>query len=228
MKNSVWLRDRSVFDLELLCSVLNGEWPKDIPQVPGPLSPAILGARPTLTKLVEAWLRVDRNADRLWESDRWIAAGLERMTARISTKGGQLKLEWPCVKHSGIPTEAERHENFAFEHFVNLLLNPQSDRLAGPCARCRRFYVKKTAAQKVYCSRRCDQAAGAVAATTKRNEEARAGKLQLARTTVREWSRVKTPIEWKTWVVKREPLLSKTFLTQSVNRGELEAPKEKK
>src|SRR5277367_1984492 len=134
MKSTVWLRDRSRDDLDFILSVLNGEWPQRMPHAPKVLPPAILGTKPELRRLVELWLGVDRKVDRLIELEASIGQRLRRMTAQIAIKNGALKLEWPLLEtpqRRELPTENEQWQDFAFQHFVNLLLNPHAERLAG-------------------------------------------------------------------------------------------------
>ena len=68
------------------------------------------------------------------------------------------------------PQEVEkRAELLAALLFHVGTLNPEWHKLAGPCARCGRYYLKKRASQKVYCSRRCGNAATAIERTRERN-----------------------------------------------------------
>src|SRR5271165_5537170 len=74
----------------------------------------------------------------------------------------------------------ERAELLAAMLFHVWTLNPERDKLAGPCARCGRYYLKKRASQKVYCSRGCGNAATAVARTRERLDKEHADKLRRA------------------------------------------------
>jgi hypothetical protein len=102
-------------------------------------------------------------------------------------------------------------------------LNPEWEKLAGPCARCGRYYLKKRASQKVYCSRRCGNAATAVARTSKRIEAERNDKLRRVKTAIREWRSAKTQQDWKHWVATRAGV-DLRFLTRAVNKGDLVPP----
>jgi hypothetical protein len=233
MNASPWLRDPALADLKLILYLLNGEGelPPYFPQ-PKVVTPAILGVQPELRRLVEAWKGAGFNAKRLLEMDSFIAKRLQRMTVRlIPTPAGRFRLERPILEQPQRkegPTQAEQWQDFAFDHFINLLLNPYCERLAGPCARCKLYFLKKRVDQKVYCSRRCDKAAGAAAATRKRLDKQRADKLNLARGIASRWKKARTELDWKTWVTENEPALTKTFLTQAVNRRELRPPKKGK
>ena len=64
--------------------------------------------------------------------------------------------------------------------FHLLTVIPRCDKIAGPCPRCDRYYIKKRASQTVYCSRRCGNAATAVARTRERIASERRDKLARA------------------------------------------------
>jgi hypothetical protein len=108
--------------------------------------------------------------------------------------------------------------------FHLLTLNPQCEKLAGPCTRCGNYYVKKRASQKVYCSRRCGNAATAVVRTRKRLAAQREDKLQRAAEAARKWSSSRSNLDWKVWVSRKESDITAKFLTRSVNRGALKSP----
>ena len=100
-------------------------------------------------------------------------------------------------------------------------LNPEWDKLAGPCARCGRYYLKKRASQKVYCSRRCGNAATAVERTRGRIKAERRDKIDRAKTAMKEWKRAKTLQDWKRWVSQKTGI-DLRFLTRNF-KGELTA-----
>ena len=80
-----------------------------------------------------------------------------------------------------LTTEASAWIEFGF-----FTLNPHCEELAGPCARCDRYYIKKRASQTVYCSRRCGNAATAVVRTRERISDERADKLTRAKAATEE------------------------------------------
>lgn len=118
----------------------------------------------------------------------------------------------------------ERAELFAALLFHVGTLNPEWDKLAGPCARCDNYYIKKRASQKVYCSRRCGNTATAVARTRERLDKEHADKLRRSQAAMQKWTTTRTKDDWKVFVAKREPEISPKFLTRAVNKGELKAP----
>jgi hypothetical protein len=111
----------------------------------------------------------------------------------------------------------------AVRFFLMLILNPEWERLAGPCARCGKYYIRGTALNKLYCSRSCGTRATALAATKRKREVERAEKLHTVAKLCQQWSTTRTKKDWKSWICERE-YVTKTFLTRAVNKGELEVP----
>jgi hypothetical protein len=118
-----------------------------------------------------------------------------------------------------------------YYQFDRLILNPECEKLCGPCKRCGAFYIKKRASQIAYCSRRCGNAATAVARTRARLANVHQDKLTRAKRAQAEWERrwnkgrITEP--WKEYVSRAQPDITPKFLTRAVNRGEIESPTEK-
>jgi hypothetical protein len=117
-----------------------------------------------------------------------------------------------------------RPERYAALLFHVGTLNPEWDKLAGPCARCGNYYIKKRVSQKVYCSRRCGNITTAVARTRERLAEERADKLRRAQATMQKWTTARTEDDWKVFVSDRQSDITSKFLTRAVNKGKLKAP----
>lgn len=100
------------------------------------------------------------------------------------------------------PSTGSPH-SLAIWMFAHLVTNPLCEKLAGPCARCGNFYVKKRASQKVYCSRQCGNAATALARTRERVEKERNDKLDRAKAVMNAWKREKHSGDWRPWVSER-------------------------
>ena len=111
--------------------------------------------------------------------------------------------------------------------FHLLTVAPGCEKIAGPCPRCDRYYIKKRASQKVYCSRRCGNAATAVVRTRERIAGERSGKLARASAAVRKWESVSTRQDWKRWVAQKTGI-DPRFLTRAVNKGDLVPPQKEK
>ena len=111
--------------------------------------------------------------------------------------------------------------------FHLLTVTPGCEKIAGPCPRCDRYYIKKRASQKVYCSRRCGNAATAVARTRERIAGERRGKLARASAAMKKWESMATRQDWKRWVAQKTGI-DPRFLTRAVTKGDLVPPKEEK
>ncbi|MGC2619685.1 MAG: hypothetical protein WA414_11635 [Acidobacteriaceae bacterium] len=109
--------------------------------------------------------------------------------------------------------------------FHLLTVNPLCDKLAGPCPRCDSYYIKKRASQRIYCSRRCGNAATAVARTRERIADERKGKLARARAAMKKWKPTSTRQDWKHWVSTKTGI-DQRFLTRAVTKGDLMPPKQ--
>ena len=98
-------------------------------------------------------------------------------------------------------------------------------KLGGPCARCHRYYIKRRASQKTYCSRRCGNAATATVRTAKQREHERQANLQRAQKAIQQWKRGAKGTDWKAFVSRKTKLTPK-WLTRAVGRNDLKAPKQ--
>jgi hypothetical protein len=87
--------------------------------------------------------------------------------------------------------------------FGTLVTNPLCEKLAGPCARCGNYFIKKRESQKVYCSRRCGNAATAVARTRERIKAEHDKKMERVKAAREQWGRAKTQQDWKRWVSQK-------------------------
>jgi hypothetical protein len=111
--------------------------------------------------------------------------------------------------------------------FHLLTVNPLCEKLAGPCPRCDRYYIKKRASQKVYCSRGCGNAATAVARTRERIASERKHKLARASAAMKRWKLTATRQDWKAWVASKTGI-DQRFLTRAITKGDLVPPKQEK
>ena len=180
-------------------------------------------APPILRQLVQAW--------------QWSGPDLERFhrdnPETWSTVCQHLKQKPPLLCYSpgsggasliGSPFPNNTPSKEAVRLFIMLILNPEWERLAGPCARCGNYYIRRTARNKAYCSRSCGTHATALAATKRKREEDRAEKLSRVTQLCRQWRTTRTKQDWKSWISEQSPDITKTFLTRAVNSGELKPP----
>lgn len=111
--------------------------------------------------------------------------------------------------------------------FHLLAVAPGCEKIAGPCLRCGRYYIKKRASQKVYCSRRCGNAATAVVRTRERIADERKEKLVRAKAAMKKWKSTATRQDWKHWVAQKTEI-DLRFLTRAVTKGDLVPPDKEK
>jgi hypothetical protein len=106
-------------------------------------------------------------------------------------------------------------------------LNPDCKELAGPCPQCGNYYVKKRASQKVYCSRRCGNAATAVDRTRAKSKAEHKDKMRRAKSVIQIWNGLenRSTLDWKEWLNKHAKGISPKFVTRWVNKKELPRPK---
>jgi hypothetical protein len=140
-------------------------------------------------------------------------------TLLVGAPGGGAAIGW-----NSIPDFDPRRE--ALRWFIEFVFNPDCGKLAGPCARCGNFYIRRSARNKCYCSRSCGTKATAEIATAKRRNEERAGKLRTAAQLCQRWETTRTTLDWKQWVSSSAPKgeITPKFLTRAVNKGELTKP----
>jgi hypothetical protein len=178
---------------------------------------------PLLRKLVQAWrfsdpdsVRLSRDQEKIWADvyRYWNGRRLNPLRLVVSPGGG-------AGFFLNNRSEPDPHKE-ALRWFLELLLNPEREKLAGPCPRCSNYYIRRSARNKVYCSRSCGTRATALAATKKRRDEEHADKLKRADERIRKWE--KSPkCDWKAFVSERGDISVK-FLTRAVNNGELRPP----
>lgn len=221
--------NQPLYSLKQSVNALNGKLPWE--EEHGPDDALVQKRRfketpPMLRKLVQAWqasgpdlFRFSLDQRQMWKDvDRyWVAGRRLNPLLLLGAPGGGAG-----IGQNHRPERDPYKE--ALRLFIALLFNPQCDKLAGPCPRCGNYYIRRSARNKVYCSRSCGTRATALAATRKRREEEHADNLLRAAVAAREWTRARTKKEWKPWVSCRVPGITAKFLTRAVNKGELEPP----
>lgn len=185
-----------------------------------------------LVQLVERLKGCDGNLKKMMDDDpelervvTTVCGGCWRLTA-TGRAHMVLQPSWEQILLSSEPGQmvTARPERMAALLFHVGTLNPEWDKLAGPCARCGRYYLKKRASQKIYCSRRCGNAATAVARTRERIAAERKDKLKRAKAAIRKWRSATTQQDWKSWV-EQTTKIDPRFLTRAVHKGDLVPPK---
>jgi len=216
-------------DLERFCELLNSTEQPELKE--------------HLRQLVRAWQESGPNLEKMtWESQTLLPLGpLFSRVIWMPTGGGRATL-WVMPNYTKLEDQLglERikrqkpdgtwmltPEAEAWKEFGFFTLNPHCEELAGPCARCGNYYVKKRATQKVYCSRSCGNAATAVVRTAAKVKAERDEKMVRAKAMIRKWNTLKgrSGLVWKEWLRKQEPSITDKFVTRRVNTGELPEPK---
>ncbi len=131
---------------------------------------------------------------------------------------------YPHVEYVGEKGRPWTSWDTAAHLFINLITNPAHIKLAGPCERCRKYYIKKRTSQKVYCSRTCGNAATAIIRNREKWQQQRDEKLERASKTAQKWARSKTAEPWKEYVCEKHRDITPKFLTRAVNNRELSEP----
>ena len=145
----------------------------------------------------------------------------KRLQGNLAPSG---KGAYPVVQYVGEKGKPWTAWDFAVQHFIWLISNPEHQKFAGPCARCGHYYVKKRASQKVYCSRTCGNAATAVARTREKWDEKHRKRLERAKNAMERWSGLKTTEPFQAWAERHYKGLTKKFLTRAINKEELSKP----
>jgi len=197
-------------DVEDVCFLLNSEEPRELCS--------------ELQKLVNAWQKSGPNLAKMLRDDGALESRVKHgRTLLAPTRTGKGHLLWLPNPPNFDPSS---WKDIALTHFMDLIVNPQWHKLGGPCERCGKYYVKKTARQKKYCSRGCGSKRTATDATRQRREVEHAEKLSRAQEATDRWPRVRTRFSWKEWVSAQTSITVK-WLTRAVNSGNLRAPGKK-
>jgi hypothetical protein len=181
-----------------------------------------------LRELVELWQKSGPNTAKLFGENPqlWIESQKAWKPVFTPSRTGAANINF--VSNIGADGVMEKlgpaGERFKAVVLLNsLLVNPLWTKLAGPCARCDKFYIKKRTSQKVYCSRKCGNAATAVECSRQRIAAERKDKLKRAKVALTEWRNSKAQQDWKSWVAQRTGI-DLRFLTRAVNKGEIQSP----
>lgn len=179
--------------------------------------------REPLAQLMERLRRCGGNLKKMMDDD----SELEKIIRSVcvtewmpsKTGGARLVLQpsWEHILKPGLTAgqvDRMRPERYAALLFHVGTLNPEWNKLAGPCARCGNYYLKKRESQKVYCSRRCGNAATAVARTRQRIAAERKDKIDRAKAALKRLKGTKRRQGWKLLVSKKTGI-DLRFLTRN-------------
>lgn len=187
-----------------------------------------------LRGLVKLWQESGPNTARLFGENPalWAESQKAWHPTLTPTRTGAMGINY--VTNAGVDGAMESlgpaGERFkAVVLFNSLLVNPLWAKLAGPCARCGKFYIKKRTSQKVYCSRTCGNAATAVESSRQKIAAERKGKVQQVKAALAEWRKAKPKMDWKPWVSARTGIdlrfLTRNFTESGEVKPQLATPK---
>jgi hypothetical protein len=108
----------------------------------------------------------------------------------------------------------------ALSYFGRLILNPQCGKLSGPCLKCEKYYLKKTSAKSVFCSRKCSGGAVQTRRRTRLHEK-RLSDIRLAIRNYQTRPRRHAKLNCTEYILQAVPGITRKFLTRAVHRGEL-------
>ena len=148
-----------------------------------------------LRELVHTWQAHGPNLGEMLRHDKSLHAKLSPSRCFISPYGiGGRLVPIP----NGAGEEDPARSSLAM--FASLVVHPMLAKFAGPCPTCSQYYLKKSARQTIYCSRRCSAAGTAVSSTRKRRTKEHKEKLQCATNAIQAWTPGPPRRDWKAWV----------------------------
>jgi hypothetical protein len=194
----------ALMDLDSIVAALNGE----VERVNGD---SLAGLR----RVVQAWADASRNPRKMKVSredrDSFSLRNLERVWRVFlsPTSDGAYWHFSPVGPNSS---------DWAALYFSVLLTHPLRGKVCdSPCERCKKWFVKRRASQKRFCSRRCGAIVENAGRTQKRRAMDHQAKLKKVRAAKRKWR--KHP-DWKQ-KASRAADVSAKWITRAVNNGEL-------
>lgn len=213
-------KDENLTNLEAVCSFLNLPDFRRTKQSEQTFS----DFSRSLRTLVGKWKASGPNIEKLKQQDPVLWERIELVTVSIKpTASGQVLIE-PV----GIPRENQglsNDEGLLFGFFLMLLMNPLWKKLGGPCARCQKYFVKRSQRQKVYCSKRCGPLETSIAINRKRRKSEHQDKLSKVTRWIAQWENSRSKRDWKDWVSSKSGI-SRHFLTRAVGKGEIREPRQ--
>lgn len=177
-----------------------------------------------LRHFVEIWKRSGRNLKRMWRDYYTECLYINEYYKAQPIQLAWTDSNWAGITHTFLDHQGNTRDEEAARFFLTLIWNSQNEKLGGPCARCDKYFIRRTAGNTKYCSRSCGLRATAIAATLRKRAEEHADKLRRARKAAESWRKARTKLDWKQSVSKQEPDITPNFLTRAVKKGELKAP----
>jgi hypothetical protein len=176
--------------------------------------------RKELRRLIKAWL-ADRNVSKLFDANPELADLALDVSARIvPTQNPLAKLCYMYLPRGGKASNRE----FAQRVFLGFLVNPSNELLGGPCLYCGRYFLTRTKRNKKrYCSAECGKRFTSRLANAQRRAGEKDQLVEVARQTIKDFTRVRTKLPWKDWVSQKSGI-SKSWLTRAVRTKLISEP----
>ena len=177
--------------------------------------------RGELRRLVATWFDSRRNVSRLFDIYPQLAELALEVSARIiPTQGSLAKLFYISLPHDRRLSGCE----FAQRLFLGFLVNPSNELLGGPCYCCGTYFITRTKRRKTcYCSAECGRRFTSRLANAQRRAKEKDQLVEVARQTIRDFTRAGTKLPWKDWVSQKSAI-SKTWFTRAVRSKLISEP----
>ena len=156
---------------------------------------------------------------KMFRSNQPLSEAADRIQVSIYPKnGGGASLRW-ATRIDPIATPKQK----AMGYFLELVTNPLWRSLAGPCKECERYFLRESARDREYCSKKCSSRQTARIAGRQRIERERIRKMRIAQARLAQWSKGSRREDWKRFVA-RHPELTTRWITTALTRGDLSPP----
>lgn len=172
---------------------------------------------PDLKWLVTLWLKAKG------QRPQFLRALME--AGRSARPFTEFTVNWSVTAPADAPGVAYPIEGStqAEGYFLQFMIHPDHWRLAGPCPRCGRYFLKSTRHQQRYCSRtKC----GRNASVSHHRDSQRSKKLGQINQAIKEWQQTTTKEDWRSYV-RQQTGVSEKLLTDWLKAGKLHEPTER-
>jgi hypothetical protein len=185
---------------------------------------------PVLRELVGSWVAADCNFNGWRRAHPEFADRLAREARRFALGflGGRGGLVLPVISSEapvGTMEKVTVAEYLGYHHFAVFLLAAAPRLVIGECRNCGRFFWNRQGRlNKLTCSRACSLRSSSAERSRRSHAEIVRAKNARVQKALEAYSRLRRrPAGWKAWVCRRARV-SQTFLTRTVNRGQVGKP----
>lgn len=172
-------------------------------------------------RLVTEWQECNWSLLKMFRRNQPLSGAADCVQVSIYPKNaGGASLRWAMRND---PTATPKQK--AMGYFLEFVTNPLWRSLAGPCKECEQYFVRESARNRGYCSKKCSSRQTARTAGRQRIERERIRKIRIAEVRLARWSDGSRREDWKRFVA-RDPELTVRWITTAVTRGDLSPPLE--